>query len=118
RRKAPRVPPAATAAFEASSGPRVLPGTYSVRMTRGKDVYTTPLVIGLDRRARYSVEDRKLQYDTVMLVYNFLGDMTFDVDRINGVKDDLQERAAKLAEKDPLRKQLESAAGKSEELRR
>jgi len=111
-----KVPRAATLAI--AVGPRVLPGAYSVRMTRGKDVYTTPLVIGLDRRARYSVEDRKLQYDTVMVVYNFLGDMTFDVDRINGVRDDLQERAAKLAEKDPLRKQLEAAAGKSEEMRR
>src|SRR6202030_2703247 len=36
RLKAPRVPPAASAAFEASQGPRVLPGTYTVKMTRGK----------------------------------------------------------------------------------
>jgi photosystem II stability/assembly factor-like uncharacterized protein len=111
-----KVPSAATLAV--AVGPRVLPGTYTVRMTRGKDVYTTPLVIGLDRRARYSLEDRKLQYDTTMLVYNFLGDMTFDVDRINGLRDDLQERARKLAEKDPLRKQVEAAAAKTEEMRR
>jgi len=118
RRKAPRVPPAATAAFEAANGPRVLPGTYTVKMTRGKDVYTTPLVIGLDRRAKYNLEDRRQQYAGTMRVYHLLGDMTFDVDRINGVKDGLQERVAKLAEKDALRKQLGAAAAKTEEMRR
>src|SRR6266513_7515 len=34
RLKAPTVPPAATALFEASIGPRVLPGTYTVKMTK------------------------------------------------------------------------------------
>ena len=34
--KPPRVPPAATAAFGAAVGPRVLPGDYTVRMTRGE----------------------------------------------------------------------------------
>src|SRR3989441_8128662 len=35
--------PAATALFEASIGPRVLPGTYAVKMTKGDQVYTAPL---------------------------------------------------------------------------
>ena len=39
--KPPRVPPAATAAFGAAVGPRVLPGDYTVRMTHGEKVYTT-----------------------------------------------------------------------------
>src|SRR5205807_1014559 len=37
RIRAPRVPPAATAAFEAAQGPRILPGTYTVKMTRGTE---------------------------------------------------------------------------------
>ena len=89
RLKAPRVPPAATAAFEAATGPRVLPGTYTVKMTRGTETYTTPLVVNLDPRAKYTVADRKLNFDAVMRVYNLLGDMTFDVERINGVRDEL-----------------------------
>ncbi|HVN09446.1 MAG TPA: sialidase [Patescibacteria group bacterium] len=117
RRKAPRVPPAATAAFEAANGPRVLPGAYTVRMTRGKDVYTTPLVITLDRRAKYSLDDRRQQYDAVMRVYDLLGDMTFDVDRISGLREELAERAAKVPAKDPLRAKLEAMAGKAEALR-
>ena len=33
--KAPKVPPAVSAAFGAAFGPRVLPGTYTVKMTKG-----------------------------------------------------------------------------------
>ena len=40
RLKPPAVPPAATALFEAAQGPRVLPGTYTVKMTKGDKVYT------------------------------------------------------------------------------
>jgi hypothetical protein len=116
--KAPRVPPAATAAFEAATGPRLLPGTYTVKMTRGTETYTTPLVVTLDPRAKYTLEDRKLNFEAVMRVYNLLGDMTFDVERINGVRDELTDRAAKLAATDPLRRQLESLAAQCEEMRK
>jgi photosystem II stability/assembly factor-like uncharacterized protein len=118
RVKAPRVPPAATAAFEASQGPRVVPGTYTVKMTRGKETYTTPLVVTLDPRAKYTVEDRKLNFDATMRVYNLLGDMTFDVDRINGVREGLSERAAKLGANDPLRKRLQDLAARADEIRK
>jgi hypothetical protein len=118
RLKAPRVPPAATAAFDASAGPRVFPGTYTVKMTRGDETYTTPLVIGLDPRAQFSLDDRKQNFDAIMRVYNLLGDMTFDVDRINAVREELSERAAKLAANDPLRTQLDSLTAKTGELRK
>ena len=38
RVKPPRVPRAAQVAFGSSQGPRVVPGTYTVRLTRGSDV--------------------------------------------------------------------------------
>ena len=63
--KPPRVPPAATAAFGAAVGPRVLPGVYTVKMTRGDKVYTTQLTVVLDPRAKFTVEDRKAQFDLV-----------------------------------------------------
>ncbi len=118
RVKAPRVPPAATAAFEASQGPRVVPGTYTVKMTRGKETYTTPLVVTLDPRAKYTLEDRKLNFDATMRVYNLLGDMTFDVDRINAVREGLSERAVKLAANDPLHKRLQDLAARADEIRK
>ena len=77
-------------------GPRVLPGIYTVKMTRGTETYTTKLDVQLDPRATYTVADRKLELDAAMRVYALLGDLSFDVDRINGVHDALLERAGKL----------------------
>jgi photosystem II stability/assembly factor-like uncharacterized protein len=118
RLKPPRVPRAASAAFEASEGPRVLPGTYTVKMTRGDRVYTTPLVITLDPRAKFSLADRKEQFETVMRIYNLLGDMTFDVDQINGFRDALLDRASRLPASDPLRKKLQSVANQVDTIRK
>lgn len=118
RLKPPRVPPAATAAFEAAIGPRVLPGAYTVKMTRGKETYTTRLTVRLDSRATFTVEDRKLQFDSVMRVYRLLGDLSFDVDRINGVQNALLDRANKLNSRDPVRKRLTDLAAKTEVIRK
>ncbi len=116
--KAPHVPPAATAAFEASEGPRVIPGTYTVKLTRGKETYTENIVVGLDPRAKYTLEDRKAQFDASMRVYNLLGDMSYDVDRINGVRMALQERASHVAKDPALAKQLQDLSQKVDAIRR
>jgi photosystem II stability/assembly factor-like uncharacterized protein len=116
--KAPRVPPAATAAFDASEGPRVLPGTYTVKMTRGKDIYTTELKVGLDPRAKFSEADRRLQFEAAMRVYNLLGDMSFEVDRIHAAHDQLLQSAAALKKDPALAKRLAALADQLEELRR
>jgi hypothetical protein len=118
RLKAPRVPPAAIAAGEATVGPRVLPGAYTVKMTRGQETYTTTVNVGIDPRAVYNAADRKLQFAASMRVYALLADLTFDVDRINGVRDALTERAGRLAVADPLRKQLNDLSQKADELRK
>ncbi|HUA62732.1 MAG TPA: sialidase, partial [Verrucomicrobiae bacterium] len=118
RLKPPRVPPAATAAFGAVIGPRVLPGTYTVKMTRGKEVYTTTIDLEVDPRATYTAADRKLQLAAAMRVHALLGDLTFDVDRINGVRAALLERAGKLNSSDPLRKQLNDLADKADVIRK
>jgi hypothetical protein len=118
RLKPPRVPPAATAAFEAAFGPRVVPGNYTVMMTRGKETYTTPLVVGLDVRAKFTEDDRRQDFDAVIRVYNLLGDMSFDVDRLNGVRDALAARAGQVKEADPLHKQLLTMSESIDALRR
>src|SRR5262249_40588570 len=118
RLKAPRVPTAASAAFSAATGPRVLPGTYTVKMTKDKNVYTTPLVITGDPRAKHTTEDRKAQFDLVMKLYSLLADMTFAVDRINGVRLALEQRAQKLPPNDPLIVRLHTAQAQVDELRR
>jgi hypothetical protein len=118
RLKAPKVPPASVVAGEATIGPRVVPGTYTVKLTRGKDVLTTSLVVGVDPRANYTVADRKLEFDASMRVYRLLGDLTFDVDKINGVRDSLLDRAGKIDKADPFEMELVSLADKADVVRK
>ena len=118
RLKPPRVPPAATAAFESAFGPRVVPGTYTVKLTRGKEVFTTQLAVKMDPRATYTVEDRKAQFAAAMRAYVLLGDLSFDVDRINGARAALLGSAAKLKKDDPLAAQMLQLAGRADEIRK
>ena len=118
RMKAPRVPTAASAAFGAQVGPRVMPGTYTVKLTKDKNVYTMPLQVIGDPRANYPVRDRKAQFDLLMKLYHALEDMTFATDRINGVRTALEDRAGKLPANDPLATRLRDAAKQVDELRR
>jgi hypothetical protein len=118
RLKAPKVPRAATAAFGAAFGPRVLPGVYTVKMTKDKQVYSAQLQITTDPRSKHTAEDRKAQFDLALKLYNQLGNMTFAVDRINGVRLALDDRAAKLPDGDPLRRRLEAASSAVDQLRK
>ena len=117
RVRPPAVAPAATALFEAAQGPRVLPGTYTVKLTKGDQTYTEQLNVTMDPRAKYSLEERRTQFDLSMKVYKLLEHMTYSVEAIEGVRDAANARAAKLAEKDHLRKQLQRLAGECERLR-
>jgi hypothetical protein len=120
--KPPAVAPAASALFEAAQGPRALPGTYTVKLTKGDHTYTEQLDVAMDPRAKYSLEERKAQFDLSMKVYKELEHMTYAVDAIQGVRDAANARAAKLAqakvpEKDPLLKQLLQLAADCDALR-
>ena len=118
RLKAPTIPPAASASFGAAVGPRVLPGAYTVKMTRGSETFTTHLDVRLDPRATYTAADRKLELDAALRVHALLGDLSFDVARIASVHDALLERAAKLGPNDPLRKQCTGLAQKVDDIRK
>src|SRR4029077_15220833 len=110
RLPAPKVPTAATAAFGAPVGPRVLPGTYTVKMTKDKGVYTTPLEVIPDPRSKHTAADRQAQRVLSNSRYAQLGERTFAVDRINGVRIALDDRAAKLPATDALTKKLKTAS--------
>jgi len=114
----PQVPSAASVAFGAAFGPRLLPGTYTVKMSKDKDVYTTPLVLAPDPRTTHTPADRQAQFDLAMRLYNLLGDMTFAVERMNGVRLALDGRTAKLPAGDALAKRLGTASATVDELRR
>ena len=95
-----------------------MPGTYTVKMTRGTETYRTQLVVTLDPRAKFNLEDRQAELDAAMRVYRLLGDMSFAVDRINGVRDALADRSARVKNDAAFAKQLEGLSQKVDELRK
>jgi photosystem II stability/assembly factor-like uncharacterized protein len=117
RLKPPTVPPAAAALFEASQGPRVLPGTYSIKFTKGDQVYTGALKVVLDPRAKFNLADRKAEFDLSMKLYHLLEHMSYATAAIQTVRDGSTTRAAKLKEKDALRTRLQQLAEASDKLR-
>ena len=110
RMPAPKVPPAASLAGGATIGPRLLPGIYTVKMTKDKSVYTTQLQIVADPRSKHTLADRKAQFDLSMKLYKLLGEMTTTVEKINSVRLALNDRAAKSAGNYGLKKRLETAS--------
>jgi len=118
RAKPPRVPPAAQIAVGGIRGPRLVPGDYTVRLTKAGKVYDTKLTVGLDRRAKFNSADRKTQFDAAMRVVALFGDESALMDRIIGLRQALAEKGAALPEGDPLRKQLSDFDGKIDAVRK
>jgi photosystem II stability/assembly factor-like uncharacterized protein len=118
RVKPPQVPRAAQVAFSASSGPRVPPGAYTVRLTRGSEVAEGKLAIGLDRRAPYTVADRKAQFDAVMKAHGLFGEMTKLAGRIDVAREAVRDRMKGLPEGDELTRKLRTLLDKIEATRK
>ena len=114
----PRVPTAASAAGGALVGPRLLPGTYTARLSKDQDVLETKLEVRPDPRSTHTVADRKAQFDLAVRLYRLLGDMTDLVDRMNGVRARLDGIASKLPPTDALIARLRSASAAVDEQRK
>lgn len=116
--KPPRVPPAAQLANAGIRGPRLLPGTYTVRLTKGGKATETKLVIGLDRRAKFSEADRKAQFEAAMKVHALFGDESALMDRIVNLRRNLAKSAESLPEGDGLREKVTDFDKKVDDVRK
>jgi photosystem II stability/assembly factor-like uncharacterized protein len=116
--KAPRVPRAAQVAFNATQGPRVLPGRYTLRLTDRDQVVETKLDVGLDHRATFSVADRKAQLDAALRVRALFEDMSNTTDRINAARRAIEARSQALPQGDALRARLQLVDQKLEDAKK
>jgi photosystem II stability/assembly factor-like uncharacterized protein len=116
--KPPVVPPAASIAGSSTVGERVLPGTYTVRLTDAGQVTTEPLTITLDRRAKFTLADRQAQYAAAERVKGMFQRMSTLVAHINGVR----QQAGALAQSDSAPADVKAAAaqigGKADAMRK
>lgn len=117
-RKPPTVPPAASVAGNSLQGPRVPPGTYTLRLTKGDQVLEDRITVGLDRRAQFSVADRQANYDASMQVHAMFGRMSDLVAKIQAVRGGADGVAGTLPADDALRASLTALSARVESLRK
>lgn len=117
RTPAPQVPSAASVAFGAAFGPRVLPGMYTVNLAKDRNTFTSRLELTQDPRTKHSMDDRRAQFALATKLHAQLGEMTRAVERINSVRLGLDDRATKLGS-DALAKKLRSASASVDDIRR
>ena len=118
REKPPRVPPAAQLAFAGTRGPRLLPGVYTIRMTKAGKVSETKLTIGLDRRVKFNEADRKAQFEAAMKVHALFGAESALMDKILPLRAAIAKTISGLPEGDALRKTLSDFDGKVDAVRK
>jgi predicted DNA binding protein len=116
--KPPRVPPAAQIAGAGITGPRVLPGTYTVRMTKNDKPYEMKLTVALDRRDKFSEADRKAQYEAAQKVKTLFGDESALMDRILALRAGLTTSLQALASDEAARKAVTDFDGKVDAVRK
>ncbi len=120
RLKPPKVPPATNLVPSpyAFYGPRVPGGTYSVKLIKGKDTYTSLVTLVPDPRSTHTAEDRALQQKTVLELYRMLETLTYVADAVVDLRDQATTHAEKLGKADALGKRLAAVADKLEALRK
>src|SRR5438067_91155 len=118
RAKPPRVPPAAQVAFNGVRGPRLVPGVYTIRLTKNGKTTETKLTIGLDRRAKFGEADRKAQFDAAMKVRALFDEESALMDRIVALRGALAKTGSALPESDPLKKTVSDFDSKVDAVRK
>ncbi len=114
----PHVPPAAQVADAGTQGPRVLPGTYTVRLENNGKAYETRFEVGLDRRVPWSLADRRAQFDAAMKVYTLFNDESALFERIAALRAQVAAAAHGRPAQDPLARTLSAFDGKLDALRK
>ena len=118
RARPPRVPPAAQVAFNGIRGARLVPGVYTIRLTKNGKATETKLTVGMDRRAKFSEADRKAQFDAAMQVRALFEEESALMDRIQFLRGALAKTGGALSESDPLKKNVTDFDGKVDGVRK
>jgi len=118
RAKPPKVPPAAGLVENEFLffGPQVQEGTYTVKLTKGKETYTSAVKLIPDDRSKSTASDRALQHKTVMQLYDMLAQLTFVVDSTNDLRDQARQRVSGATDAS-LKSQLNTLIQKLEDFR-
>jgi len=81
-------------------GPRVPEGSYTFKLIKGKETLEGQVELVADPRNPHPREDRLLQQKTALEIYDMFGDLTFLVDSVVDLGDQVKERVEALSKKD------------------
>ncbi|MCB0549036.1 MAG: hypothetical protein KDD19_15765, partial [Phaeodactylibacter sp.] len=98
--KMPKIATAKTFTFGGFTTPTVPPGTYTVRLTKGKEVYEAALELVPDPESIHSQADRDAQHDSAMKLYNMNESLAYLIDQV----DMMMEGASTAKGKNPSKK--------------
>jgi len=122
RAKPPKMPPAAGLVENdyVFYGPQAQEGTYAVKLTKGKETYSSEVKLVPDPRTKSTAADRELQHKTVTQLYNMLAQLTYIVDATSELREQAKQRAGAASHSgmnDTLKEQLNALAQKLEDFR-
>lgn len=83
RLKPPKLAKAKTLAYGAFTGPVVAPGTYKVRITKGKNSYESSFEILSDPESMYTKEEKAIQRETTNSLYAMCEELAFLVEKVD-----------------------------------
>jgi len=116
RLKAPKVPRAPTLAGAALYGPMVPEGTYTAKLIKGKESYTTQIKVMFDPDCPHSAEDRALQQETVWKLYRLQERLAYIAQAVTEARDQARANAEKLKPGDRFGKELNAFADRLDKL--
>jgi photosystem II stability/assembly factor-like uncharacterized protein len=116
RLKPPKVPPAPMLAGRALFGPMVPEGDYTVKLIKGDNNYSGQIRLIADPKLPHSAEDRALQQQTVMTLYQMQERLAFIAAAVTEARDQARERAKALKSDAKLAMTLEAFAEKLDRL--
>jgi photosystem II stability/assembly factor-like uncharacterized protein len=97
RLAAPNMAAAAQPSYASMMGPRVLDGSYSVRLTKAGQVLSAPLTVLPDARSRQDRSGREAQFAMMMRLRDLINHMTRVAGTVAGVRGQLLDRLGRLA---------------------
>ena len=114
----PHVPPAVQLAQAGTQGVRALPGTYTVRLEKSGKRYETQITVGLDDRVKWSLQDRRAQYEAALQLNTLFNDESVLFARIADLREQIEAADQGRAASDPAHRKLEDLDGKLDALRK
>lgn len=89
-------------------GPRVPPGTYTVKITKGGQILSQEIRVVADPLSKHTPEDRATQYAAALEAYNSLATLTYVAETLADIRTQAEAKAAESKAGDPAKKPLEA----------